>query len=207
MLAIALAPEAYDIFAVLLDSMDRLRARVFLERLHWDVIVMDGGEGDSFDTCNPPYVIALSTQNHVVGCARLRPAAGPALLDLLFPQSRRSGLFRPRGRKIESARFCVDTKPETERAGRALHDATRSLLAAIVESSISQRYTEIVTATDVRIERILRRVGWPMTRIGEPRPIGNTLAVAGLRPADKQSFGRVCPAEYSSFDRRTRASA
>jgi acyl homoserine lactone synthase len=60
------------------------------------------------------------------------------------------------------------------------------------------RRSVIVTGTDVRIERILRRVGWTMTRIGAPRQIGNTLAVAGLLPANKVSFDRVRPADYSS---------
>jgi acyl homoserine lactone synthase len=95
MRAVAIEPGTYDNFAVLRDSMHRLRARVFQDRLNWDVAIVDGCEADSF-------------------------------------------------------------------------------------------------------ERILRRAGWPMTRIGEPRPIGNTLAVAGLLPADEVSFDRVRPADYSS---------
>jgi acyl homoserine lactone synthase len=198
MRVIAIEPEAYDNFAVLLDSMHRLRARVFQERLNWDVAVTDDREADAFDSCNPTYVLALSEQNHVVGCARLLPATGPTLLNVLFPELRGSSLFKPHARMIESSRFCVDTGHETERAGQTLHDATSTLFAALIEWSVSQGYTEIVTATDVRIERILRRAGWPMTRIGEPRRIGNTLAVAGLLPADEVSFDRVRPADYSS---------
>ncbi|NJL73221.1 MAG: GNAT family N-acetyltransferase [Candidatus Competibacteraceae bacterium] len=198
MRAIAIEPEAYDNFAGLLDAMHRLRARVFQDRLNWDVTVTDGREADSFDSCNPTYILALSEQNRVVGCARLLPATGPTLLDVLFPELRRSGLIRPHTGMIESSRFCVDTKPETEGAGRRLHDATWTLFAALIEWSMSQGYREIVTATDVRIERILRRAGWPMTRIGEPRPIGNTLAVAGLLSVDQLSFDRVRPANYSS---------
>ncbi|MNF09257.1 Autoinducer synthetase [compost metagenome] len=59
-------------------------------------------------------------------------------------------------------------------------------------------YSEIVTATDLRFERILKRAGWPMQRLGEPAPIGNTIAIAGSLPADHGSFEKVCPQGYYS---------
>lgn len=61
---------------------------------------------------------------------------------------------------------------------------------------MEQGYTEIVTGADVRFERTLKRGGWPMARIGEPRPIGNTMAVAGLLPSGREWFERVRPASY-----------
>ncbi len=52
-------------------------------------------------------------------------------------------------------------------------------------------YYEIVTATDLRFERILKRAGWPMQRLGRPCPIGSTMAVAGVLPADAASLHRI----------------
>lgn len=52
--------------------------------------------------------------------------------------------------------------------------------------------------TDVRIERILRRAGWPMIRLGEPKQIGTTKAVVDLLPTDEASFARVRPVGYAS---------
>ena len=49
----------------------------------------------------------------------------------------------------------------------------------MVEFGLSRQLTDIVTVTDVRIERILRRAGWPLRRIGSLATIGNTVAVAG----------------------------
>ena len=49
----------------------------------------------------------------------------------------------------------------------------------MVEFGLSRQLTDIVTVTDVRMERILRRAGWPLRRIGNPAAIGSTLAVAG----------------------------
>lgn len=40
-----------------------------------------------------------------------------------------------------------------------------------------------LTVTDARIERILFRARWPLKRLGAPRPIGKTIAVAGCHSA------------------------
>ncbi|MFX9855407.1 acyl-homoserine-lactone synthase, partial [Acinetobacter baumannii] len=80
----------------------------------------------------------------------------------------------------------------------ALHAATWTLFAGIIEWCLVNGYGELVTVTDVRIERILQRAGWPMTRIGEAKQIGDTKAVVGLLPTDEDSFTRVRPAGYKS---------
>ena len=51
--------------------------------------------------------------------------------------------------------------------------------------------TEIVTVTDARMERILRRAGWPLRRIGKPRPLGSTVAVAGYLEVSSRALARV----------------
>ena len=198
MRAIAVSSNTNSNSAVLLDSMHRLRARVFGERMKWDVVVKDGREADEFDACRPTYVLALSDSNQVTGCARLLPATGPTLLSVLFPELVESGAFNPHAAMIESSRFCVDTSLACERAGEGLHGATWTMFAAIIEWSMANGYSELVTVTDVRIERILRRAGWPMTRIGEPKRIGNTTAVVGLLPTNAASFERVRPVGYAS---------
>lgn len=198
MQAMAIPPNTYGNYPVLLDSMHRLRARVFRERMNWDVNVIDGREADQFDDCSPAYILSVKGSNTVAGCARLLPANGPTLLSVLFPELIQSGLFKPHAATIESSRFCVDTSIETGRAGQALHDATWTMFAAIIEWSMTNGYSELVTVTDVRIERILRRAGWPMVRIGDPKPIGNTIAVVGLLPTDEASFARLRPASYRS---------
>ncbi len=199
MRAIVVSPAEHAAAADLIDSMHRLRARVFRERLDWDVEVRRGREVDEFDSCEPTYILTVTRSHDVVGCARLLPATGPTMMSVLFPDLERAGLLRPHAAMVESSRFCVDTSLEEGRAGGPLHDVTLTMFAAIIEWSIAAGYSEIVTGTDVRFERILKRAGWPMRRIGEPRRLGNTLAVAGLLPADHDSFERVRPATYRSL--------
>nr|WP_267901603.1 acyl-homoserine-lactone synthase [Sinorhizobium meliloti] len=84
-----------------------------------------------------------------------------------------------------------------ERSNRALAGNARQYLSAamfagIIEWSMANGYHEIVTATDLRFERILKRAGWPMQRLGPPCPIGNSLAVAGILSADVGSLDRIC---------------
>jgi acyl homoserine lactone synthase len=41
------------------------------------------------------------------------------------------------------------------------------------------------------MERILRRAGWGLDRLGEPRQIGATKAVAGLLPITDDALGAI----------------
>ncbi|RUV47129.1 GNAT family N-acetyltransferase, partial [Mesorhizobium sp. M5C.F.Ca.IN.020.29.1.1] len=166
--------------------------------LGWNVVTQGGRETDEFDGLKPTYILAISSASTVVGCARLLPATGPTMIEALFPDLVQSGMFKPHPAMIESSRFCVDTSLDEGRAGGSLHDATLTMFAAIIEWSMVNGYRQIVTGTDLRIERILNRASWPMSRIGEPRKIGETTAIAGMLPADRASFERVRPPSYRS---------
>lgn len=182
----------------LLDAMHRLRLRIFGERLAWDVVNNDGRESDEYDLLNPTYIVALSATSQIAGCVRLLPATGPTMLERTFPQLLANRRLDAHRAMIESSRFCVDTTLVEGRGGKPLHDATMAMFAGIIEWCMIHGFTEIVTATDVRFERILSRAGWPMRRLGEPAMINETNSVAGILPADQASFERVRPEGYRS---------
>ncbi|NTE56416.1 autoinducer synthesis protein [Agrobacterium tumefaciens] len=202
MRVLAISPDRYVEHQNLLKEMHQLRAEVFGGRLEWDVTIVDGGERDQYDDLHPTYVLAISGGNKVVGCARLLPAVGPTMLELTFPQLLGDGSLNATSSVIESSRFCVDTTLPAGRGGGQLHLATLTMFAGIIEWSMANGYDKIVTATDLRFERILNRAGWPMARLGDPVAIGNTVAIAGALPADQRSFGRVCPPNYRSASPR-----
>lgn len=203
MQVLTISPDRYVEHQNLLKQMYRLRADVFGGRLEWDVTVTDGGERDQYDDLNPTYILAVSVGNKVVGCARLLPAVGPTMLELTFPQLLSDGSLNATSAMIESSRFCVDTTLPVGRGGGQLHLATLTMFAGIIEWSMANGYDRIVTATDLRFERILNRAGWPMARLGEPVAIGNTVAIAGTLPADQESFEQVRPSNYRSAFSRT----
>lgn len=195
---ITISPDRYVDHSSLLRQMLRLRAAVFGKRLEWDVSISDAGERDEYDDLNPTYILAVTDGQMVVGCARLLPALGPTMLERTFPQLLASGSLVASASVVESSRFCVDTSLAAGRGGGQLHLATLTMFAGIIEWSMANGYDEIVTATDLRFERILNRAGWPMKRLGDPVAIGNTVAIAGILPADQASFERVCPHGYRS---------
>jgi N-acyl-L-homoserine lactone synthetase len=180
------------------DEMHQLRARVFNDRLGWDVTCSCGREADEFDALKPTYVIAISDADTVIGCARLLPTIGKTMLGSVFPELLHAGALASCEWRIESSRFCVDTAQAHERGAGTLHAATLSMFAGIVEWSMLHGYSEIATATDVRFERILARARWPMCRLGEPRLINETRSVAGILSADSAAFERLRPPGYAS---------
>ncbi len=182
----------------LVQDMYRLRARIFGDRLAWKVRCTSGLEIDGFDDLGPTYVLCIADTDAVIGCARLIPAKRGTMLEKVFPQLLGPTPLQTHSRMIESSRFCVDTKTAAGREQAGLHAATLAMFAGIVEWSILNGYTEIVTATDLRLERILRRAGWPLNRLGLPVQINETQSIAGLLPANWQSFDRLRPAIYSS---------
>lgn len=199
MQTLSIPPDRYVEHENLLRQMHQLRGAVFGDRLEWDVAITEAGERDQYDDLNPTYVLATFGGSKVVGCARLLPAVGPTMLERTFPQLLATGALSATTAMVESSRFCVDTTLQMGRARGQLHLATLTMFAGIIEWSMATGYDAIVTATDLRFERILNRAGWPMTRLGQPIEIGNTVALAGRLPADRKSFERVCPPGYRSL--------
>lgn len=171
-------------------GMHRLRGRVFKERLDWDVSVADGLEIDQYDAFKPTYLLMVE-QREVVGCVRLLPTTGRNMLADTFPVLL-DGHAAPRAANIwESSRFCVDTKNVAATAEHGLREATLLLFAAMIEWGQQCELQAIATVTDLRMERILRRAGWHLERLGEPRQIGVTTAVAGLLPVTSDALGTI----------------
>jgi acyl homoserine lactone synthase len=183
--------EYYGSFTCELAEMHCLRYRVFKERLDWDVQVSGDMEIDIFDALHPAYLLQRTSNGRVQGCVRLLPSTGPTMLRDTFPILL-DGVSAPASPTIwESSRFALDIQADAPKAARGLACATYELFAGMIEFGLSRRLTQIVTVTDARMERILRRASWPLRRIGEPRALGMTLAVAGYLEVSDQSLAGV----------------
>jgi N-acyl-L-homoserine lactone synthetase len=171
-------------------GMHRLRRRVFRDRLEWDVAVSDGLEIDQYDALSPTYLLGVDRQD-VVGCVRLLPTTGRNMLADTFPILLDGRAAPTSTRSWESSRFCVDTKNVEATAENGLREETFLLFAAMIEWGQQHDLQAIATVTDLRMERILRRAGWGLDRLGEPRQIGATKAVAGLLPVTDVALGAI----------------
>lgn len=180
MKVIALNHHQFDEHLNLLDTMYRLRRRIFKDRLDWSVSTSGDLEIDVYDVLNPTYLLVMQNAIEVVGCVRLLPTTGPTMLADTFSVLL-DGRQPPRSPRIlESSRFCIDTQRANELAENGLRRATFILFAAMLECLRFSNANSIVTVTDVRMERILRRAGWPLDRIAPPQRVGQTTALAGF---------------------------
>jgi acyl homoserine lactone synthase len=185
-----LTPEYYGAFALEITEMHRLRYRVFKERLDWEVQFSGDMEIDEYDALRPAYLIQKAIDNRVQGCVRLLPSTGPYMLRDTFT-SLLHGAPAPATPDVwESSRFALDIHGGPK-GPRGLATATYELFAGMIEFGLSRQLTAIVTVTDARMERILQRAEWPLRRIGQPRALGSTLAVAGFLDVSIDSLARV----------------
>jgi len=166
----------YGDFMDEIAEIHRLRHRVFKERLGWDVQVSSNMEIDEFDALHPAYLMQRASDGRIQGCVRLLPTTGPTMLRDTFPAPL-DGVSAPASLTIwESSRFALDIDAGAPKAAHDLASATCELFAGMIEFGLSQQLSNIVTVTDARMERILRRAGWPLRRIGEPRKLGSSEA-------------------------------
>ncbi|WP_027531673.1 acyl-homoserine-lactone synthase [Bradyrhizobium sp. WSM3983] len=189
-----ITPDFYGAFVEELTKMHRLRYRVFKERLNWDVQTSGDLEVDEFDALRPVYLLQRANDYRVQGCVRLLPSTGPTMLRDTFPVLLDDHRFEPSPLVWESSRFALDVDSDARNANRGLNDATYELFIGMIEFGLSRGLTEIITVTDARMERILRRAEWPLRRIGPAKRLGNTMAIAGYLEISSHCLTKVCKA-------------
>ena len=174
----------------LVVGMHRQRRKVFKDRLAWAVSVTGDLEMDRYDTLDPNYLV-VKDGSSVLGSVRLLPTTGPNMLADTFQELLDGGSAPSCDSIAESSRFCVETSATDTVTEGGLKQATFMLFAAMLEWGIARDLRSIATVTDVRMERILRRAGWPLDRLGAPRRLGATVAVAGLLPIENAALTSI----------------
>lgn len=193
-----ISSDRYGEFIDDLAEMHRLRYRIFKERLGWEVQVSGDMEIDEFDACRPVYLLQRTEDSGVQGCVRLLPTTGPTMLRETFP-ALLDGEAAPTSDSIwESSRFGVDLCTREAKTAGSIARATYELFAGMIEFGLMRQLTDIVTVTDARMERILCRAHWPLRRLGSPRPIGKTVAVAGYLEVSRERLR--CVREVGRLD-------
>lgn len=186
-----ITPDCYGEFADNLAEMQRMRCRVFKDRMNWDVQVNGGLEIDQYDALHPTYLLQRGGDGAITGCVRLLPTTGSTMLRDTFPMLLGDAPMPSSEDVWESSRFALDVPETAPKGARGLAVGTYELFAGMVEFGLAKASREIVTVTDTRMERLLRAAGWPLHRIGTPAQIGNTLAVAGYLEVSRQALQRI----------------
>ena len=156
-------------FAPLLDSMFRDRKTTFVDKLKWDVPVVDGVyEKDEFDTDAAVYLIASNKEGTKhISSMRLLPTTGGHLLANVFPQLCDGEI--PKGDDIwEVSRIC--TAPDLKADPRA---ARRHMSIALIEFALLYGASRLTLVSHMEYLARLLALGW------ECRPLGYGAEVYG----------------------------
>ncbi|EDZ43740.1 MAG: acyl-homoserine-lactone synthase [Planktotalea sp.] len=172
-------------FQSLLRQSYQLRARVFQDRLGWDVNVENGMETDVFDALNPTTLVSLNASGQVVGSMRILQTTGPNMLADVF-YSILQGEPAPRSPLIwEATRLCVDTDrlnaTGSPRARNSISYVTSEIMVAACEYAMDAGVSDAVAVIDPLMNRVLKRSGnAPYDYLGKATPMGKVTAMAGL---------------------------
>ncbi|HEX8610820.1 MAG TPA: acyl-homoserine-lactone synthase [Telluria sp.] len=157
-------------------EMHKLRAKVFKDRLGWEVPIMSGMEIDGYDALEPLYMMIREPGGGPLrGCWRILPTEGPYMLKDSFAQLLHGQEAPENARIWELSRFAIETDGNP-RFG--FSDITMESIAEIISYGHHAGLDQYVTVTTVAIERLLRRAGVLTTRFGDPVQIGVERAVA-----------------------------
>jgi len=172
-----------------LHQMHRIRKTVFKDRLGWDVTVSGELEFDQYDALGPSYLLTIDRYGTLNGCVRLLPTTGPNMLRDIFPYFVTKAAV-PRGERVwEASRFAVNGNATAIETG--LSQTTYDLLIGVLKFGLSNGISTIACVVDVRMERILRRAGWQLERLGPAHRIGNTIAMAGQLEVSAQTLRQL----------------
>lgn len=174
--------------------MFRLRYDTFRTRLGWDVkTTPDGLEIDEYDgNESAMYIVATSADSGVDACWRLLPTLGPNMLRDTFPQLLH-GMPAPAAADVwELSRFAIatDRLAASEDVGNpqiGFGQLSVELMRASVRFAWERGIARYVTVTTTAIERMLKRQGLNIRRMGPPIRIGDVMTVACFIELDKQT--------------------
>ncbi|GAB4152780.1 MAG: acyl-homoserine-lactone synthase [Sphingomonadales bacterium] len=162
-------------FSRQIDCMYRQRKAVFVDRLKWDLRVVNGREIDQFDNEHAVYLLAsASPRDELNASARLLPTTVPHLNSELFSTHCADGPIRGSD-AWEISRVCI-ANHVNDRAERIR--LTAGIAAAAVEFGLARnlRYLTFVS-TMVIVPHILS-FGWDVMPLGMPFGRGVNKSVA-----------------------------
>jgi acyl homoserine lactone synthase len=178
-----------------LAEMYRLRAKIFGERMGWEVAILSGMEIDGYDALSPYYMLVNGESKELRGCWRILPTEGPYMLKDTFPELLHGQPAPEHPRVWELSRFAIVSDAQERFAfGTLALDAMREIVSFADRMGIDS----YVTVTTTSVERLLKRTGIDMRRFGPPMRIGVENAVALTIEMSEQThlalFGQVTEA-------------
>ena len=166
----------------LMDQMFQMRARVFHDRLRWNVRVVDGRERDKYDDEGPVYVIYTDDRmREVKGSLRLLPTTGPTLLADIFSDTLPAGVHLSAPTIWECTRFCLDDRSLASGIGHQLLLDSTALIAGSFEVAMRAGIETIIGNFDFSMLRLYRQLGCEVEVLGSTLRYGGAIYLGSHR--------------------------
>ena len=173
----------------LMDQMFRLRARVFAQRLGWDVEVSNGRERDKYDCLGPVYLIHTGIDGKQVRASlRVLPTTGPTLLSGFFSDTVPAGLDLRSPHIWECTRVCIDDDLHVGERDK-IHSLIL-LLEALGDMAVDAGIHSFVGNFDSSTLQLYRRLGCDVDVIGSTERYGAPVYL-GYFPVRKSTISRL----------------
>jgi N-acyl-L-homoserine lactone synthetase len=188
---VVIEPHNAREYTNLMDEMFRLRARVFCDRMGWDVRVTNGKERDKFDDEQPVYLIyADDKAREVKGCLRLLPTTGPTVLADFFSDTLPEAVHLSAPTIWECTRFCLDDGILSRGDRDELYFTSAVLIAALGDTAIKAGIESILGNFDSAMLRLYRRIGCEVEVLGSTQRYGRPIYL-GLFPISEAILRKV----------------
>jgi N-acyl-L-homoserine lactone synthetase len=161
-------------YSNLLDDMFRLRARVFRDRLRWDVQVTDEKERDKYDDEGPVYIIYADDES----------------LNDIFSDTLPDAVHLSAPTIWECTRFCLEDGVLSRTNREELLVASAVLIAALGDVAIGAGIESIVGNFDSTMLRLYRRIGCEVEVLGSTQRYGRPVYL-GLFPISEPILRKV----------------
>ena len=187
---IVVEPSNARAHATLTDQRIKLRARVFGDRLKWDVRIEEGMERDRYDEIGPVYLIDTDEDaRNVKGSLRLLPTTGPTVLADVFADTMPDAARLSAPSIWECTRFCVD-EDIVGKGRREQIVASGNLIAGLGEVAIRAGIESVLGNFDATMLRLYRRIGCEVEVLGTTCRYGDPVYL-GLFPVSEPILRRV----------------
>ncbi|AKJ26889.1 acyl-homoserine-lactone synthase [Caldimonas brevitalea] len=166
------------------DAMLRLRARVFHQRLGWDVDVRNGREEDWYDAVDPYYLLMKGGDRQLYGCMRLLPTLGPNMLRDVFPTLLGGRPAPADPFTWEISRFATEFPAPSadaackQRQQTLRYEAIRAAMRRLIDFADAHGIERYVMVTTPVVQRMLDQLQVPATCYAAPVRFGVDEAVA-----------------------------
>jgi N-acyl-L-homoserine lactone synthetase len=169
----------------LMEQMFRLRARVFHDRMGWDVQIEGGKERDRYDDEGPVYLVYTDNDGQKVkGSLRLLPTTGPTVLADFFSDTLPAAAQLSAPTIWECTRFCLDDEILATGCREEVLSACTVLIVALGEIAIGAGIQSILGNFDSTMLRLYRQIGCEVEVLGSTHRYGRPIYLGSFRVSE-----------------------